>query len=216
MWSGLERTLRERESDENIVVRASAGMDTNRLSLRPLRQRAAALLHPHITGNVTRLWIDWDTPQSPADTDARVAEALERTEVGEYAGWLAHHRFCDAAGAVQFIGFVSLERLPKPMRGAWFELNFWLTEAQWGKGYAYEMAAVVLDWVASRTDLRFVTISWTHGNERSRSVIERLTGYQQPEIYPATKDGVSLPVYHYVVDLDRWFRAQAHRRRAYL
>jgi RimJ/RimL family protein N-acetyltransferase len=213
----LEHKSRERESDENVALRSTVAMDTNRLSLRPIGQRGdAALIHPHITDNVTRLWIDWDTPKSLADTEASLADALGRSKAGKYAGWIAQQRFCDSEGAVPFIGYVSLERLPEPMRDAWFELNIWLAEAKWGKGYAYEMAAVVLDWVASRTDLRFVAMSWTHGNEGSRRVIEQLTESQEPYIHQALKNGAEVSVYHCVLDLDNWFRRQAYRRKAYL
>ncbi|CAB3754341.1 GNAT family N-acetyltransferase [Paraburkholderia humisilvae] len=213
---------RERERDEVVAfgvqssARAGNAMETNRLALRPLRREDANLLHPHVTDNVTRLWIGWDTPKSLADTEASVVDALARIEQGHYAGWLAHSRFRDSKGAAPFVGFVSLERLLEPVRGAWFELNFWLTESQWGKGYAHEMASVVLDWTSTRTDLRLVTLSWTHGNEGSRTVIERLVDGQQPEERAAVKSAVELPVYHYVVNLDRWHRQQAHRRHAYL
>lgn len=208
--------VRERERDEDIAVRGPGLMETNRLSLHPLQRKDAEIIHPHVTENVTRLWIGWDTPGALADSQASVADALSRTAAGAYAGWLAYRRFPDSKGESRFIGVVSLERLAQPMRGAWFELNFWLAERYWGKGYAFEMAAVVLDWVASRTDLRFVTLSWTEGNEGSRSVIERLIRHQQPEVHPAMKNGISLPVYHYVLDVDGWFRDQQDRRQAYL
>lgn len=187
-------------------------MDTTRLSLRPLcslrQHEDAALLHSHITENVTRYWIDWDTPQSLADTEYKIAEALDRNKEGAYAGWLAHYRTRDAEGVCPFVGFVSLEQLPEPIRDAWFELNFWLTETQWRKGYAYEMAVSVLNWAVNYTDLRFITMSWTFGNEASRCVIERFVGNQQSEVRMAVKNGVSLPVYHYVLDIREWYYRQ--------
>lgn len=183
---------------------------TNRLELMPLdsHSNTAEILHPHITDNVTRLWIGWDTPRSIKETRLYVQDARQRALDGVYLGWIAHKNYGDQA----FVGLVSVERIPEPMRGAHFELNFWLAEENWGKGYAYEMAAVVLDWLSLRSELSCLTLSWTHGNERSQKIIERICWNQAPEIHPATKNDVELPVYHYVIQLGDWHRRQWHRK----
>jgi len=177
------------------------------LSLRPLSgaRDVINLLHMHITNNITRWWIGWETPQSLAETEASVTDALRRTEAGAYAGWLGYHCTDDTNAIEQFVGYVMLERLVEPMRGAWFELNFWVAEAHWGQGYSYALARGVLAWLIQQSDpdLRKVTMSWTHGNEASRRIIERLVGDQAPEMRLAIMNGIEVPVYHYVLDLDR-------------
>lgn len=183
---------------------------TNRLELMPLDAHSdtAGILHPHITENVTKLWIGWDVPCSIEDTRLYVQDALQRTRDGHYLGWIARKNYGDQS----FIGMVSVEYIPEPMRGAHYELNFWLAEENWGKGYAYEMAAVVLDWLSLRSELLCLTLSWTHGNERSKKVIERICKNQEPEIHPAMKNNVELAVYHYVIQLNDWHRRQWHRK----
>lgn len=183
---------------------------TNRLELMPLDSHVnpAEILHPHITESVTKLWIGWDTPRSIGDTKFYVQDALQRSREGNYHGWIARKNY----GEQTFIGMVSVERVPEPMRGADYELNFWVAEDDWGKGYAYEMAAIVLDWLSLRGDLSCVTLSWTHGNERSQKVIERICLNQVPEVHPAMKNGVELPVYHYVISLNDWHRRQWNRK----
>lgn len=178
-------------------------LTTARLILCPPTRAADwADEYPYVTDAITGLWIGWDTPKTLAEYEAAAANALRRRAHGSYQGWSAY-RDLGNDGRREFVGVVSLEWATPQMRGAWYELNFWVAEAQWGKGYAYEMARAVIDWAVRWTQLPCITMSWTHGNERSRSVIERLIPGQAPEVHPAYKNGVKLPVYHYVLDLQQ-------------
>lgn len=192
------------EINASLPSSRARALDTERLYICPLdRVSDAETLHPHITDAVTKLWIGWDSPESMEDTKTAVSDALQRRIMGNYQGWLSFDR---RAGKHPFIGFVSIERVPTPMLGASYELNFWVSEEYWGNGYAYEMAVAALDWASDPREVRIpsITMSWTHGNERSRRVIERLIPGQAPEIHPAIKNGVELPVYHYVLSLNEW------------
>lgn len=177
-------------------------INTERLNLMPVRLDDAHVMYPHITDAVTSLWIGWDTPKSQLDTTNAVLATLKLRERGEYQGWVARLNWDHRDGS-DMVGVVELVRLETPARGgAWYELDFWVTEEQWGKGYATEMAGAVIEWIKRNASYRVpcVNFSWTHGNNASARVIKKFVGEQQPEIHYAEKNGVKLPVYHYVLD----------------
>ena len=191
--------------DSDLIAlpnKAPAVLQTKRVRLfPPLLARDAHCVHKHVTDAITKLWIGWDTPQTLDDSYAVMEDALLRRAAGHYQGWMGYVKGSSGIDTMRFCGVVSLERLSQPMRGAWYELDFWLAQEHWGQGYALEMAQAVIDWAVCFTSLPCITLSWTHGNERSRSVIERLIPGQKPEVHIAEKDGAELPVYHYVLDL---------------
>lgn len=168
---------------------------TERLQLSPLDWCDSLVMHKHITDAVTKLWIGWDTPTQRRDTSNAVSEALRGRALGDYQAWLARFNF-DYQDGSDMVGLVEVVRLEEPVDGAWFELNFWVIECLWGKGLAFEMAQPVIEWLRRRTEITRLNLSWTHGNEGSRKVIERIVGDQAPVVRPAMKNGQSLPVYH--------------------
>lgn len=171
-------------------------LTTERLILRPLSPCDVPALHKLITDAITRFWIGWETPQSEADVEIWVKDLLRKTGDRRHLSLIAVERN-DRSGRP--IGCVSLDGLADPFYGAWFELDFWLGEPWWGRGYASEMARAMLDWALLDAGLGRVTVSWTDGNVGSHRVIQKLVPGQEPLVLPAEKHGQPVRVFHYQI-----------------
>jgi ribosomal-protein-alanine N-acetyltransferase len=135
-----------------------------------------------------RPWRDEDLPAFAAlNADPRVMEHFPRTlgraesdaMVGRIRGHFAAHGFglwaAEAPGRAAFIGFVGLA---VPRFEARFtpcvEIGWRLAAAHWGRGYATEAAAAVLDHAFGPLGLAEVVAFTVPANLRSRRVMERL------------------------------------------
>jgi RimJ/RimL family protein N-acetyltransferase len=63
------------------------------------------------------------------------------------------------------------------LRGAGFELGYWLGKPFWGQGYASEAAARVLGFAFNRLKLERIGAAWYHDNPASGHVLAKL-GFQ--------------------------------------
>jgi RimJ/RimL family protein N-acetyltransferase len=81
-----------------------------------------------------------------------------------------------------FIGFVGLDRavFPAPFTPA-VEVGWRLARAYWGRGYATEGARAALAFGFDRLGLAEIVSLTTHGNTRSRAVMERLGMTRNPD-----------------------------------
>jgi RimJ/RimL family protein N-acetyltransferase len=173
---------------------------TERMVLTPLDVVDAIKMHPHITDAVTRLWLDWDTPRNSTDTATLVMDQVKARSMGDFQGWVARHNFEHEDGT-DMVGVVQFVRRDEAVDGAWYELDFWVIEGHWGKGYALEMAKAALEWLRERAGITKLNLSWTDGNIASARVIERIVGPQEPIVLMAENNGEVVPVYNYTLKL---------------
>jgi [ribosomal protein S5]-alanine N-acetyltransferase len=193
IWSAAECPVYKRPLLPSI--NSAPLIYTSRLLLRPLLATDSDSFHELITDAVTQYWIGWETPSNRSAVDNYVTTLLKRTEEGLYRSWVAVQEFDEQ----KIIGCVALDGLPMPFHGAWFELDCWVGKTFWGQGYATEMASAILDWTAAYTSLDLITISWTAGNVGSQRAVQKLLPNSKPLILPATKNGHTVDVHHYLI-----------------
>ncbi len=133
-----------------------AEIATTRLRLAPLRRADAA--------EVAAALDDWEIcrwlsrvpyPYTRADADWFVAEVE--------AGRIASHAIRDAASG-GFIGVIGIED----------EIGYWLARPHWGRGYATEAAAALLDRHFAETAAESVVAGHFEGNAGSARVLAKL------------------------------------------
>lgn len=148
-------------------------------------------------------------PLGRAESDAlvdRVEHGLEERGWGLWA--------VEVPGAAAFVGFVGLNpaTFDAPFTPA-VEVGWRLAREHWGHGYATEGARAALDFGFETLALDEIVSFTTHGNVRSRRVLERLgmrhdpaDDFNNPNVAP----GDSLrPHVLYRLDRARWRRDRA-------
>lgn len=109
-------------------------------------------------------------PLSPAESDALVDRITAGLEARGWGLWAVEVRETGA-----FIGFVGLNpaTFDAPFTPA-VEVGWRLAHDAWGRGYATEGARAALDVGFDQNGLDEIVSFTTHGNVRSRRVMERL------------------------------------------
>jgi ribosomal-protein-alanine N-acetyltransferase len=153
------------------TVAASPDLRTPRLLLRPVRIEDAAEI-ARIGGQraIADTTISVPHPLDEAGARAWIAADLgvASDEQIAYAATLA------ASGAL--LGFVALKHIEPEHRQA--ELSFWFDPGQWGKGYAHEAAARLIDYGFNEAGIRRLVAYYMVRNAASGRVLAKL-GFQQ-------------------------------------
>jgi RimJ/RimL family protein N-acetyltransferase len=143
--------------------------ETERLIIRPWREsdRADYLA----TCNTEAVTANLGGPAKVEDIDAAIGRIRKSQQDNGFCFW-AVERKSDGA----FLGYCGLKLAN--LQGTPFaddiEIGWRLREDAWGKGYATEAAAAVLDWAWANLDAdRIVSFTIT-ANEPSRRVMERI------------------------------------------
>lgn len=143
-------------------------LQTERLLLRPWRDSDHA---PFAAMNADALVMEhMPAPLTRAQSDDFARDLASRIAMHGFGAWAV-----EVPGVAPFVGFVGLHR-------ATFEASFtpcieigWrLARDAWGRGYATEAARVVLRDGFRRLGLSEILAWTTHGNTRSRRVMERV------------------------------------------
>ncbi|WP_436641478.1 GNAT family N-acetyltransferase [Microbaculum sp. FT89] len=136
---------------------------TERLVLRPYRADEADLLGLLLRDRRVVFW------QNERVTERDVADVLKRSRAlsPQGLGWFAAFRADDR----RFVGNAILQ----PLAGTdEIEIGYHLVPEVWGKGYASEAAAAVLDYGFQALRLPRIVAVVLPENARSRRVLERL------------------------------------------
>lgn len=121
---------------------------------------------PHID-EITR-YVTWDPYEHPKEAVDWVEECGSAFDAGESATYVVRPREGERAG--EFAGLAGLHPDWDRRRAT---LGVWLRKPFWGRGYAGERAARLLELAFDRLDLDIVTVSHDPDNENSRRAIER-------------------------------------------
>ncbi|MFC3077031.1 GNAT family N-acetyltransferase [Phenylobacterium terrae] len=148
-------------------------LTTPRLTLRPTSpEDARRFFEIQSNWNVTRM-----LRLAPWPPDPEVMAAWVASHAEEWAAGSAFRFAVLADGAV--IGCADADDFD----GEKGEIGYWFDEAAWGRGYAAEAGAAVVDFVFSRTDVRRLEAGRLAENPASGRVLEKL-GFRR------TYDGV--------------------------
>ena len=110
----------------------------------------------------------WEPHETVKETHDFVAQAVQAWDEGERAPYVI--RPLDGEdGAGDIAGTTELG--PDWERDT-AELGIWLRKRFWGRGYAGERAAALIEMAFERLDLSLVEVSHLDGNEQSRRAIE--------------------------------------------
>jgi RimJ/RimL family protein N-acetyltransferase len=143
-----------------------AELTTARCMLRPVTAADVEPLHAMWTSAGVRRFL-WDDEIISVDRARAVIDQSERSFAergfGLWGAW--------AAGSPRLIGFGAYWPFRDPPE---LELLYGVAEAEWGKGYAPEIARAVLRYCFDALDLPDVRASTDAGNAASVRVLEKL------------------------------------------
>jgi RimJ/RimL family protein N-acetyltransferase len=188
-----------------------AELETPRLYLRRWRDDDRA---PFAALNADPVVMEhFPAPLSSAESDALVARIEAGLDERGWGLWAAEIR---ESGA--FIGFIGLNpaTFDAPFSPA-VEVGWRLVREHWGEGYATEGARAAVEFGFVDLELEEIVSFTTHGNKRSRHVMERLGMRRDPA---DDFDNPNVPPGHpirphvlYRLDRESWARhAQSFRR----
>ena len=175
-------------------------METARLVLSPGTADDAAVLFPHVHGEVGREVTDslrWDGPNTVAD----MVSFLARHESGTFANggfiWLLRDRTGELTGKPkQAIGTIGLEAGAQEDE---CEIGYWLAPPHWGQGLMAE-AIIAVGRLAFTAGYRLIEAAVYVHNVRGCALVEKL-GFHKDELIKGyvIKRGVPRDAYRYVV-----------------
>jgi ribosomal-protein-alanine N-acetyltransferase len=142
-------------------------LQTDRLSLRPIRiEDASALFAARGDPEVMRYW-DWPAQESVAEVEAVFRAHIPELDAGETKWWTVALSPDGPA-----IGECDLSEIDAHHARA--ELGFLFARAHWGKGYAYEAARAAMAYGFNTLGLERLGARVHAGNDASVRLLERL------------------------------------------
>ncbi len=146
---------------------AGTHLRTRRLSLRPLVLGDAPAIHAVMSDpEAMRFW-DWPAFQDFETTADVVAGQVAEIEAGTALYWAVG---LEPSGTA--IGCCDLSAIDRHHGRA--ELGFLFQRAHWGRGYAAEATAAIVDHAFGPEKLDRLWARFHAGNDRSRSLLEKL------------------------------------------
>ena len=170
---------------------------TERLAVRPVEKGDLEYIHPCVTKKLTEYWTGWEPHRNEAETEKYIADFMKKRD---NAGWTAFD-----AETGDFVGFVGISRATFPIENTRFELDIWIAEHKWGRGYATELTQTFLQNLAEHTALKSVIYSYTQGNEASRKIIKSMCVGNPVIVRDEQKRGATVKTYNTVIPLDGYF-----------
>ena len=151
-------------------------LETARLRIRPFDPAADAEPLHELWGDAQAMrFVPGAAQESVEGTRARIQFALDRAPPG-WGFWAVEDR------GGRLVGGVGL--FPEAWEGPEFELAYHVVPSAWGRGYATEAAAALLDAAWRETELERVLAFAFEGNGPSRRVMEKLgMRYEGPVDY---------------------------------
>lgn len=168
---------------------------TARLELRTLVASDAPAVFEYARFPEVSQWCTWDRHASIADSEGFLHWNASLDGIEHFPSW-AIVSLADG----QFLG-----------TGGWFsrdheqrvgEIGYVLRQEAWGKGYATECVAAILEWGAAVLDLRKATARTMVPNVASMRVLEK-NGFRRVRDEPGgyVKNGVAMDLVHWEKDL---------------
>lgn len=152
---------------ENVI-------ETNRLVLRPVTIDDHATVLAHWTApDVRRFLFDGATLSAAEIADA-ITDSVRDFAAAGYGFWIIHEQ-----DGTSLVGTAGL----RPLDNAGHEIFYSLEPGSWGKGYATEAAAAVVEYALGPLGLPEVLAEIDEGNAASVAVVKRL-GMTPYEVVP--------------------------------
>ena len=141
-------------------------LETVRLRIRPFEPASDAPALHELWGDAEAMrFVPGAAQESVDGTRARIQSALDRAPAG-WGFWALEEREGRVVGGVGLF--------PEAWEGPEFELAYHVVPSAWGRGYATEAAAALLDAAWHETDLERVLAFAFEDNRASRRVMEKL------------------------------------------
>ena len=143
---------------------APSTLSTARLLLRRPLPADAAAVFDYASDPLVVLYMDWLASAEPADVIRATERARQKWELGEEYSWRLTLPPDDTA-----IGSVACR-----IKEQSADFGFVLDRHYWGRGYATEAAAAVLDWLKSIAVIKRIEATCDFENVASARVLEKL------------------------------------------
>lgn len=151
-----------------VSGRNGTGLDTlqtERLTLRPIRIDDAPLLHTEFgLDEQMHTFTGWNPYATPEAAQAAVTSQVEECDRGDSYCWVA-----EASG--EFVGTVSAYEFDRAQSR--IEVGISIKHSAWGNGYATEALARVLEYLTEHEGIRLIVAWVASGNIGSQIAVTR-------------------------------------------
>lgn len=135
-----------------------------RVTLRRVTPADSTLLYAIARDPEVMRFMDWPMPTDPAATRAALLGSFADWDAGSEYQWIILER----AGG-ECVGTLSCR-----LSGRAADFGYFLGRGHWGKGFAYEAASSMLQWLHGQSAIRRIWATVDVENTRSRRLLERL------------------------------------------
>ena len=170
-------------------------LETERLILRPWRERDAAALYRCAGDPQVGLAAGWAPHKDEADSLNILRTVLMKPDT-----WAITLRGDDTP-----IGSIGASPGSQPEENGEYEIGYWIARPFWGRGYAPEAVRALLGLYFAFGAER-LWCAHAEGNDKSRRVIEKCAfRYRAPGRFSGA-DGVEHEALYYSIDREEWER----------
>jgi ribosomal-protein-alanine N-acetyltransferase len=141
-------------------------LETERLSLSPLKPEDAPLIYPFFSDAEVMSNLDQEPIEDPDEVTSRVAAQVEQMTAGAAEYWAIRHT---TSGA--FLGYCEFIDIDKRHERA--EIRFVIARDGWGHGFGAEAVGALLAHAASN-GLKSLVASLHVGDNRAERLMEKL------------------------------------------
>lgn len=141
-----------------------AVLDTARLRLRPPSLEDAEGIAAYGGDPEVSRYVSWPRHRSFDDAEVFLRYAIAAVEKGHECNWVIIERASE-----QLVGTIGLR-----LQGHRVELGYALARRHWGKGFATEAAAAIVDWALGRPEIHRVWAVCDVDNVASARVLEKI------------------------------------------
>ena len=147
-------------------------LSTARLVLRPIRAEDARSIWPHVSDPDISRYMSWDPHESIEQTNAFIAEAVERRSRGTALTWVVTDR--TSGELFGLASLIAVLRTHRALRYDKAELAYWIGKPYQGRGYATEACRAIIGYAFEGLRLHKLTVAHDDLNEASKRLIETL------------------------------------------
>lgn len=185
----------------------SRRLETARLRLRRFHLGDLREVFDYASSEENTRFLSWATHQSEEDTLRYLRMEEDNALLGEQYNWAVIDK-----DSGRLIGSAGLTRLDADRRSA--ELGYVLHREFWGRGYATELSAALLDFGFSAVGFERVHAYCFRGNDASRRVLEKLgMRYLGVEEVETLRHREPVPSHHFEILKEEHKLALAQRSR---
>lgn len=141
-------------------------LETERLSLSPLKAEDAPLIYPFFSDAEVMANLDQEPIEDPDEVASRVAAQVDEMAAGDAEYWAIRHT---TSGA--FLGYCEFIDIDKRHERA--EIRFVIARLGWGQGFGAEAVSALLAHAAAN-GLKSLVASLHVGDNRAERLMEKL------------------------------------------